>query len=272
MRLERRDRSVWRRARPQWAGGPASQPRRKASLCRGLGRRKYRRVYDRRRRRADADHGRSRRCRLHPERPGTRTVVLTAARWHRDISRPWALTVRRCTRRRPPGTLSSQARDAATGRLSAIPGVQGCVVSAAADGCTVSGDLSGYSFDVIATGSQIYVASMGASRVVTFDRQPSGGARSPRRCCGLSDQWPRRRMHHGPGARFGDRNRAQRRWRRRVRRRSWSKHGRRGTRSCGRRHADADGGHAWLRRDRCPLRMRRGRRDVRFGTRRRGVA
>ena len=73
------------------------------------------------------------------------------------------------------GTLSSQARDAATGRLSAIPGVQGCVVSAAADGCTVSGDLSGYSFDVIATGSQIYVASMGASRVVTFDRQPSGG-------------------------------------------------------------------------------------------------
>jgi hypothetical protein len=73
------------------------------------------------------------------------------------------------------GSLSAQARDAATGRLSAIPGAQGCMVSAAADGCTVTADLGGYSFDVIATGRDVYVAAADTDRVVTFDRQPSGG-------------------------------------------------------------------------------------------------
>jgi DNA-binding beta-propeller fold protein YncE len=76
------------------------------------------------------------------------------------------------------GGVTALKRDPASGRLSVVPGVSGCVVAADSDGCDVLPEL-GFATDVAVDGDHAYVAlsSGSAVRVIALDRLADGGIR-----------------------------------------------------------------------------------------------
>ncbi len=72
-------------------------------------------------------------------------------------------------------SLSSLSRDPSTGRLSPVGGPTGCIVPAAAEGCTTDAEV-GSSYDIISgRNGELYAAFDGQDRVVTYDTQSNGG-------------------------------------------------------------------------------------------------
>ena len=73
-------------------------------------------------------------------------------------------------------TISGHARDAATGRLAPLGGPQGCVTQTGAEGCAAVAELTGAVYGLASTAGVLYATAGSAShKVLTFDRQPSGG-------------------------------------------------------------------------------------------------